>query len=59
MNARLIGCKLGEVLVLDDIEEHKSFIRLKIWFPSSVPLEPEFYFTRDDGAALWIGFKYE
>lgn len=58
-NARLIGCKLGEVLELDPVEEHASFIRIKIRFHVSTPLEPGFYFPRDNGDDLWIGFKYE
>lgn len=32
-NARLIGSKLGEVFELNPIEEHVSFLRLKIRFP--------------------------
>ncbi|KAB1225194.1 hypothetical protein CJ030_MR1G016592 [Morella rubra] len=59
VNARLIGCKLGEVLEMDAIEAHQSFIGLKVRFSASTPLEPGFYFTSDEGAALWIGFKYE
>lgn len=44
---------------VDDIEQHMSFICLRIRFPTSTPLEPGFYFTREDGAAIWVGFKYE
>lgn len=58
-NARSIGCKLGEVLEVNDIEEHKSFIRLRIRFSASQLLEPGFNFSRDNGDSLWIGFKYE
>lgn len=57
----MIGCKLGGVLEIDDIETYKSFLRPKIRFNSSTPLEPGFPFYREDGALTltWTGFKYE
>lgn len=59
VNARLIDSKLGEVLDMDDIDTHKSFIRLKLRFSATSPLEPGFQFYREDGESTWIGFKYE
>lgn len=58
-NARLIGSMLGMILELDNVDEHQSFIRLKINFPSSKPLEPSFNYFQEDGGSVWIGFKYE
>lgn len=47
------------MVLIDDIEDHKSFIRLKIRFSASIPLEPGFYYSREDRNAIWISFKYE
>lgn len=58
-NARLIRSKLGVILEMDDIDKHHSFLRLKIKFHVSTPLEPGFYFSHDDGESVWIGFKYQ
>lgn len=58
-NARLTGRMLGTILELDDIDDHQSFIRLKIRFPTSKPLEPGFSYSREDGVSIWIGFKYK
>lgn len=59
VNAWMIGYKLGDVLEMDDIETHKSYLCLKIRFSSSAPLEPRFPFYPEDGESTWIGFKYE
>lgn len=58
-NARLIGNKLGEILEMDNIGEHISFLRLKIRFLATQPLQPGFPYYHEDGASVWIGFKYE
>lgn len=58
-NARLIGSKLGEILEMDDIEAHSSFLRIKIRFLATTPLQPGFPYYRADGDSVWIGFKYE
>lgn len=58
-NARLIGRMLGTKIELDDLDAHQLFIRLKIRFPTSKQLEPGFFYSREDGAPVWIGFKYE
>lgn len=55
----LSGCMLGEILEMDRIEDHVSFIRLKIRFLATTPLQPGFHYYLDDGESIWIGFKYE
>lgn len=58
-NARLIGNMLGTILELDDVDALHSFIRLKIRFPSSKPLELRFSYHCEDGGSVWVGFQYE
>lgn len=58
-NARIIGCMLGEILEMDRIADHVSFIQLKIRFLATTPLQPGFHYYGDDGESIWIGLKYE
>lgn len=58
-NEWFIGRMLGTILELDDVDAHQLFIRLKIRFHTSKPLEPCFYYSCENGVSIWIGLKYE
>lgn len=41
-NAILLGSKLGEVIDFDDLNVNRSYLRVKIWFDATNPLQPGF-----------------
>lgn len=55
-NALLIGNKIGKGIEADNVELHRPYLRLKVRFDTSNPLEPGFYYHRNDDDLVWVAY---
>lgn len=53
-NTLFIGSKIGEELLVDAINLHKPYLRVKVKFSIDIPLNPGFYIPRPGEVPLWV-----